>query len=178
MLIRKITRGAFYGLHVQANYQCYGNVNPKKSLAKSLNMNLYPQVNYWNNWRNTFLYLVIFTLQQSVIWWEVNLCEKGSVGPALITRYLQVPFIFICYISLSNSRRHSANVDMIADLKSKIIVSRQHFFADVIFLPLQNFKTIKMKPEKNPYDKNIQSKIPIPKQIRAYFALLFIFSKL
>ena len=32
-------------------------------------------------------------------------------------------------ISLSNSRRHSAN----ADVKSKIIVARRHFFADVIF---------------------------------------------
>ena len=35
--------------------------------------------------------------------------------------------------SLSNSRRHSANADVIADVKSKIIVSRRHFFADVIF---------------------------------------------
>ena len=31
--------------------------------------------------------------------------------------------------SLSNSRRHSANADVIADVKSKIIVSRRHFFA-------------------------------------------------
>ena len=35
--------------------------------------------------------------------------------------------------SLSNSRRHLANADVIADVKSKIIVSRRHFFADVIF---------------------------------------------
>ena len=35
--------------------------------------------------------------------------------------------------SLSNSRRHSANADAIADVKSKIIVSCQHFFADVIY---------------------------------------------
>ena len=49
--------------------------------------------------------------------------------------------------SLSNSRRHSAN----ADVKSKIIVSRRHFFADVIFsATLQKFKTIKIKPEKIP----------------------------
>ena len=41
MLIGKITRGAFYELHVHANYQCYGNVKPKNSLAKSVNMNLY-----------------------------------------------------------------------------------------------------------------------------------------
>ena len=42
MLIGKITRGAFNKSHVQANYQCYDNVNPKNNLAKSLNMNLYP----------------------------------------------------------------------------------------------------------------------------------------
>ena len=35
--------------------------------------------------------------------------------------------------SYSNSRRHSANADVIADVKSKIILSRQQFFADVIF---------------------------------------------
>ena len=35
--------------------------------------------------------------------------------------------------SLSNSHRHSANADVIADVKSKIIVSCRHFFADVIF---------------------------------------------
>ena len=73
------------------------------------------------------------------------------MGPALTTPYLQVLFIFICYISLSNSRRHSANADMIANLKSKIIVYHRHFFAHVIVLPLQKFKTIKIKPEKNPY---------------------------
>ena len=37
------------------------------------------------------------------------------------------------YSSLSNSRRHSANAEVIADVKSKIIVSCWHFFADVIF---------------------------------------------
>ena len=35
--------------------------------------------------------------------------------------------------SLSNSRRYSANADAIADVKSKINVSRRHFFADVIY---------------------------------------------
>ena len=37
------------------------------------------------------------------------------------------------YYSLSNSRQHLANADVIADVKSKIIVSRRHFFAKVIF---------------------------------------------
>ena len=35
--------------------------------------------------------------------------------------------------SLSNTHWHLANGDMIADVKSKIIVSRQHFFANAIF---------------------------------------------
>ena len=35
--------------------------------------------------------------------------------------------------SLSNSRWYSANADVIADVKSKIIASRRHFLANVIF---------------------------------------------
>ena len=35
--------------------------------------------------------------------------------------------------SLSNSRRHSANADTIANVKNKIIISHQHFFADMIY---------------------------------------------
>ena len=35
--------------------------------------------------------------------------------------------------SLSNSGRHSAILDVIANVKSKIIVSRWHFFAEMIF---------------------------------------------
>ena len=41
-------------------------------------------------------------------------------------------YLFL-YISLSKSRRHLANTDAIADVKSKFIVSRRHFFADVIY---------------------------------------------
>ena len=52
---------------------------------------------------------------------------------------------------LSNSRGQSANVDVIADVKSKIIVLRRHFFADLIFSATsQKFKTIKIKPEEIP----------------------------
>ena len=36
-------------------------------------------------------------------------------------------------LSLSNSRWHSVNANVIADVKSKLIVSHQHFFANVIF---------------------------------------------
>ena len=42
---------------------------------------------------------------------------------------------------------------MIADAKSKITVLPWHFFVDVIFLSLQKFKTIKIKPEKNPFNQ-------------------------
>ena len=46
--------------------------------------------------------------------------------------------------SLSNSHRHSANANMIADVKSKIIVSRQHFFfADMIFWHFKSSKLSK-----------------------------------
>ena len=37
------------------------------------------------------------------------------------------------YTSLSNSHWHLANADVIANEKSKTIVSCHHFFADVIF---------------------------------------------
>ena len=37
------------------------------------------------------------------------------------------------FFSPFNSGRHSENADAIADVKSKIIVSRQHFFVDVIY---------------------------------------------
>ena len=37
------------------------------------------------------------------------------------------------FFSLSNLRRHSANADVIVDVKSKIIVSRRHFFANLNF---------------------------------------------
>ena len=42
-------------------------------------------------------------------------------------------YMCMCLYSLSNSCRHSANAHVIADVKSKIIVSHQHFFADVIY---------------------------------------------
>ena len=59
---------------------------------------------------------------------------------------------FITFInSLSNSNQHSANADMIADVKSKIIVLCRHFLPTWFFLPHQKFKTIKIKLEKKTY---------------------------
>ena len=82
--------------------------------------------------------------------------------------------------SLSTSRRHWANADVIADVKKKSLYDNI-FLPTRFFLPLQKFKTVKIKLEQ----------IPIPKQIRAYYifrgilktfsnicALLFVFSKL
>ena len=73
------------------------------------------------------------------------------------------------------------NADIIADAKSKIIVSRLQFFADEIF----------SNPSKVQNYQNKTGKTPIPKQILAYYvfqgilkifsniyALFFIFSKL
>ena len=58
--------------------------------------------------------------------------------------------------SLSNSRLHLANVDVIVDVKSKIIISPRHFFVYLIFsttLKVQNYK------------KQSQKIIPMSKQI-------------
>ena len=48
------------------------------------------------------------------------------------------------HCSLSNSHRHLPNADMIVNVKSKIIISHWHFFADVIFSAnskVQNYQT-------------------------------------
>ena len=60
--------------------------------------------------------------------------------------------------SLSTSRRHWANADVIADVKKKSLYDNI-FLPTRFFLPLQKFKTVKIKLEQ----------IPIPKQIRAYY---------
>ena len=56
-------------------------------------------------------------------------------------------------ISLSKLRWHSANADVIADvkIKIKIIVSQGTFLPTWFFLPLQKFKTIKIKLENKTY---------------------------
>ena len=62
-------------------------------------------------------------------------------------------YIHLHHISLSNLRRYSANADVIADMKSKIIVSRRHFFADVIFSPtskVQNYQNKTREKSLNP----------------------------
>ena len=41
--------------------------------------------------------------------------------------------LYTLLYSLSNSCRHSANATAIADVKSKITVSRRHCFADMIY---------------------------------------------
>ena len=52
----------------------------------------------------------------------------------------------VSVFSLSNSRLHSANADVIADMKSKITVSCRHIFVDVVFsatskVPNYQYKT-------------------------------------
>ena len=69
-----------------------------------------------------------------------------------LTLLTHLVLCFLCILSLSNSRRHLPNTKVIANLKSKI-VSCQHFF-----LPLQKFKTIKIKPEKTPVPKQVHER--------------------
>ena len=83
-----------------------------------------------------------------IYWWKLHATTLKSlviIGILIVKRKNASSKTRI--FSLSNSRRHLANVDM----KSKIILSRRQFFADVIFLPLRKFRTIKKKLEKNSY---------------------------
>ena len=59
----------------------------------------------------------------------------------------------------------SANADMIADVKSEIIVSRRHFFADMLFSATSKVQNYQKKQQQ----KKKRRKISIPKQIRAYY---------
>ena len=72
-------------------------------------------------------------------------------------------------ISLSNTSQHSTNVDVIADVKSKIIVSRRHFFVDIICSATSKIQNHQNKTvEKNINVKNIK---PIPNKyvLNTYF---------
>ena len=86
----------------------------------------------------------LFLQGQELVTGDIPCNEKTSVVNDKLQTLL---------FSLSNSRRHSANADVIADVKSKITVSRQHFFGDVIFCATWKgkFKTTKIRLEKNPY---------------------------
>ena len=56
--------------------------------------------------------------------------------------------------SLSNSRQHSANADVIANMKSKITVSRRQFFGDMIFSATSKVQNYQNKTtEKSLYPK-------------------------
>ena len=73
--------------------------------------------------------------------------------------------------SLSNSRQHSANVDVIADMKSKITKSRWYFFADMILCATWKgkFETIKIKLEKNPYTQTNMCLLHIARNFKNIF---------
>ena len=83
--------------------------------------------------------------------------------------------------SLSNSRRHSVNANVIADVKSNIIVPRQQFFADVIFSATSKVQNHQKKPEKIPCTHTINAYYifqGISNIFSNIYALLFIFNKL
>ena len=71
--------------------------------------------------------------------------------------------------SLSNSRWHSANADVIADVKSKIIVSRWHFFADVIF-----FATSKVQSYQNLYTQTNTCSLHISRNFKDIFIVFIL----
>ena len=58
---------------------------------------------------------------------------QESLALPLHTLSLSYSLSYKIFFSPFNSGRHSENADAIADVKSKIIVSRQHFFVDVIY---------------------------------------------
>ena len=62
----------------------------------------------------------------------IHLLWKAPVPHAKTKNQIEDQLL-LRYVSLSNSRWHSTNADVIADVKSKIIVSCQHFSANVIF---------------------------------------------
>ena len=66
--------------------------------------------------------------------------------------------------SLSNSCQHLANADMITNMKSKIIVSHQHFFADVIFSA-----TSKVQNYQNPYTQTNTCSLHISRNFKDIF---------
>ena len=67
-------------------------------------------------------------------------------------------------LSLSNSSQHSANADVIAYMKSKILVSRQHFFSDVIFSA-----TSKVQNYQNPYAQTNTCSLHISRNFKDIF---------
>ena len=66
---------------------------------------------------------------------QVFSCEfaKFLRTPFLREQRLVLTNFWTTMYSLSNSCRHLANADAITNVKSKIIVSRRHFFVDVIY---------------------------------------------
>ena len=86
-------------------------------------------------------------------------CEAFEIGLYLLLIYIfecNFYILILLYInSLSNSCWHSANADVIADVKSKILVSLRHFFANMIFSAtskVQNYQS--NSTENSPYPNN------------------------
>ena len=75
--------------------------------------------------------------------WKRTQIEKPTAGECISVQSQK----YSAAHSLSNSRRHSANADVIADVKSKIIVSCRHFFADMIFSATSKFQKYQNKTE-------------------------------
>ena len=93
-------------------------------------------------------------MHNKIIWlspFHYSFCSPCSFLPLFIFLFLFFAFLFHLLFSLSNSHWHSAN----ADVKSKIIVSRRNFFADVIFFATWKVQYYQNKSgEKSLYPNN------------------------
>ena len=128
-------------------------------------------------------------LQNSFIFFQA--CA-GALAPKFLmltcTKYQLIPVnwpmniwtvIVFCHShlqsSLSNSRRHLPNADVIPNVKSKIIISRQHFFAKVIFSVISIIQNYYDKATENSlYPQNVL--ITYFKEFQRYFQIYFLYS--
>ena len=103
-----IVKGLKYSLHFIATYSCW-------VVFVRINNNAY-----------------FFPVNNSQLqrFGKIYFCWLILANILSFSYILQPIFIFS---QSSNSRRHLANAVTIADVKSKIIVSRWHFFANVIY---------------------------------------------
>ena len=66
------------------------------------------------------------------------------------------------------THQYLVNDDVIANMKSKIIVSHRHFFADMIFSATSKVP-INIKPEKNPYTQANMCLVHISRNFKDIF---------
>ena len=76
------------------------------------------------------------------------------------------------FCSVSNYYQHLANADVAVDMKNKIIVSRQHFFADMIFSATWKVLNYQNKTRENVLYSNKYVLTTYFKELQRYFQIL------